>query len=228
MSSAFELAASIPATAAAPSTMTVALLAPVARPRPPISRLLVVPKLPRARLPRLVGSRRAAAVALHAPREIHVRTFRALPVAVSYARGRRAGPAAPVRLLCLRLRCGLLDEDRVPREVRRFSHACRPVGGGSPVGHFACFGLGSAATRGRCGGFQRLACCDWPAACSWQALALRMYAFWLLLREPRAELSSGRKILEIFVRLAKRVYSLAKRPPPGTPSARALKKSKRS
>ena len=136
MSSAFELAASVPAAAAAPSTMTVALLAPVARPRPPISRLLVVPKLPRARLPRLVGSRRAAAVALHAPREIHVRALGALPVAVSYARGRRAGPPAPVRRLCLGLRCGLLDEDRVPREVRRFSHACRPVGRGSPVGHF--------------------------------------------------------------------------------------------
>ena len=135
MPSAFELAASVPAAAAAPSTMTVALLAPVARPRPPISRLLVVPKLPRARLPRLVGSRRAAAVALHAPREINVRALGTLPVAVSYARGRRAGPPAPVRLLCLGLRRGLLDEDRVPREVRRFSHACRPVRGGSPVGH---------------------------------------------------------------------------------------------
>ena len=135
MSSAFELAASVPAAAAASSTMTVALLAPVARPRPPISRLLVVPQLPRARLPRLVGSRRAAAVALHAPREIHVRALGALPVAVSYARGRRAGPPAPVGLLRLGLRCGLLDEDRVPREVWGFPHPCGPVRGGSPVGH---------------------------------------------------------------------------------------------
>ena len=82
------------------------------------------------------GPRRAAAVALHASGKINVRAFRALPVAVSYARGRRAGPPAPVGLLRLGLRCGLLDEDRVPREVRRFSHPCGPVTRSSPVGHF--------------------------------------------------------------------------------------------
>ena len=181
MSSAFELAAAIPAAAAASSTMTVALLAPVARPRPPISRLLVVPKLPRARLPRLVGSRRAAAVALHAPREIHVRALGALPVAVSYARGRRAGPPAPVRRLCLGLRCGLLDEDRVPREVRRFPHPCGPVTRGSPVGHFvaSCSALGWAllARVGDARRLQGLARCDWPAGRSPAALAERIYAF---------------------------------------------------
>ncbi len=137
MSSPLELAAAAAAAAAAPPSAAVALLAPVARPRPPISRLLVVPQLPRTRLPRLVGSRRAAAVALHASGKINVRALRALPVAVSYSRGRRAGPPAPVRRLCLRLRCGrLLDEDRVPREVWCFPHPGRPITRSSPVGHF--------------------------------------------------------------------------------------------
>ena len=197
MSSAFELAASIPAAAAASSTRTVALLAPVARPRPPISRLLVVPKLSRARLPRLVGSRRAAAVALHAPREIHVRALGTLPVAVSYARGRRAGPPAPVGLLRLGLRCGLLDEDRVPREVRRFSHPCGPVARGSPVGHGAapCSAL-CWALLPRVGGARRLkglARDDWPATRSPAgARAAYVGLYWLSLGPPpRRALASG-------------------------------------
>ena len=188
MSSAFELAAAIPAAAAASSTMTVALLAPVARPRPPVSRLLVVPKLPRARLPRLVGSRRAAAVALHAPREIHVRALGALPVPVSDARGRRAGPPAPVRRLCLGLRCGLLDEDRVPREVRRFSHPCGPVARGSPVGHGVllpcyCCHQGARATRGGLNGWR--AGIGQPGAPGRRARAASrplLPSLWLLLR----------------------------------------------
>jgi len=140
LSSPLELAASVPAAAAAPpSSMT--LLAPVAR--PPIPRLLVVPQLPRARFSGLIRSRCPTPVALHAPREIHVRAFRALPVAVPDSRGRRAGAPAAVGLLRLGLGCGLLDEDRVPREVRRFAHARRPVTRGPPVGHFAllCVGL---------------------------------------------------------------------------------------
>ena len=140
MSSAVELAAAVPAAAPAPPpSMTV--LAPVAR--PPVARLLVVSDLPCSRFSGLIRSRRPTPVALHAPREIDVRAVGALPVAVPDARGRRAGPPAPVRRLRLGLRRGLLDEDRVPREVRRFPHACRPITRGPPVGHFAllCVGL---------------------------------------------------------------------------------------
>ena len=133
-----DLAAAVPAAAAAPPP-SMTLLAPVAR--PPVARLLVVSDLSRARLSGLVRPRCPTPVALHAPREIHVRALGALPIPISDARGRRAGPAAPVGLLRLGLRRGLLDEDRVPREVRRLAHACRPVTRGSPVGHGAAPGL---------------------------------------------------------------------------------------
>ena len=185
MSSPLELAAAAAAAAAAPPSAAVALLAPVARPRPPISRLLVVPQLPRTRLPRLVGSRRAAPVALHASGKINVRALGALPVAVSYARGRRAGPAAPVGLLRLGLRRGLLDEDRVPRQVWGFSHACRPITRSSPVGHgllvasFCQAERGSNGARAAIG--QRLllgvfgSCCHaWACAAASTVGALRL------------------------------------------------------
>ena len=151
VSSAVELAAAVPAAAAAPpSSMT--LLAPVAR--PPVARLLVVSDLSRAWFARLIRSRCSTPVALHAPREIHVRAVGALPVAVPDARGRRAGPAAPVRRLRLGLGRGLFHKNRVPREVRRFPHACGPVTRGSPVGHFVA--TCSATTRGRCAAASRV------------------------------------------------------------------------
>ena len=183
VSSAVELAASVPAAAAAPPpSMTV--LAPVAR--PPVARLLVVPKLSSAWFAWLIRSRCPTTVALHAPREIHVRTFRALPVAVSYSRGRRAGPPAPVRRLCLRLRCGrLLDEDRVPREVWCFPHPGRPITRSSPVGHgllvasFCQAERGSNGARAAIG--QRLllgvfgSCCHaWACAAASTVGALRL------------------------------------------------------
>ena len=138
-----DLAAAVPAAAAAPPP-SMTLLAPVAR--PPVARLLVVSDLPCSRFSGFIRSRCPTPVALHAPREVHVRALGALPIPVSDARGRRAGPAAAVGLLRLGLRRGLFHKNRVAREVRRFPHPCGPVTRGSPVGHFvaSCSALGWA------------------------------------------------------------------------------------
>ena len=201
LSSAVDLAAAVPAAAAAPPP-SMTLLAPVAR--PPVARLLVVSDLPCSRFSGFIRSRCPTPVALHAPREVHVRALGALPIPVSDARGRRAGPAAAVGLLRLGLRRGLFHKNRVAREVRRFPHPCGPVTRGSPVGHFvaSCSALGWAllARVGDARRLQGLARCDWPAGRSPAALAERIYAFIPSLGSPQKSELAACNTLEIFSR----------------------------